>query len=102
MVRAVQCRNAESQRTQSYCPRICSAFSATPRFKISRSEIAEHGYVLTPRQRVRPKNLPDLPIRLLTPLFASKLMVHRSTDMVFRRYGHLDEQTDVFSAAVNA
>ena len=40
--------NAEALRTQSCCLYISSAISASPRFKNSLTEIAEHGYVLTP------------------------------------------------------
>ena len=39
--------NAEALRSQS-CLYICSAISASPRFKLPSVEIAEHGYVLTP------------------------------------------------------
>jgi type I restriction-modification system DNA methylase subunit len=52
-------RNAETLRSQSYCPRISSAFSASPRFKFFRAEIAEHGYVLTPDCHVGAEEVED-------------------------------------------
>ena len=35
MVEAVQCRNAEAQRTQSFRPSTSSALSASPRLRVS-------------------------------------------------------------------
>ena len=51
--------NAETLRTQSFRPRISSALSASPRFKTSPSEIAEHGYVLTPGRYVGAEEVED-------------------------------------------
>ena len=48
-------RNAEALRTQSCCPSISSALSASPRFKSFLTEIAEHGHVLTPVAPPAPK-----------------------------------------------
>ena len=48
--------NAEALRTQSSCPCISSA---SPRFKGSPSEIAEHGYVLTPGRYVGAEEVED-------------------------------------------
>ena len=51
--------NAESQRTQSSSPHIFSALSASPRFKTSPTEIAEHGHVLTPGRYVGAEEVKD-------------------------------------------
>ena len=51
--------NAETLRTQSVRMRISSALSASPRFKSSRAEIAEHGYVLTPGRYVGAEDVED-------------------------------------------
>ena len=51
--------NAEAQRTQSSCSCISSALSASPRFKTSPTEIAEHGYVLTPGRYVGAEEVED-------------------------------------------
>ena len=50
---------AETLRTQSIRPRISSVLSASPRFKSSRAEIAEHGYVLTPGRYVGAEDVED-------------------------------------------
>ena len=52
-------RNAEALRTQSCCPSISSALSASPRFKSFLTEIAEHGYVLTPGRYMRAEEVED-------------------------------------------
>ena len=52
-------QNTEAQRTRSFLPRISSVISVPPCFKCSRSEIAEHGYVLTPGRYVGAEEVED-------------------------------------------
>ena len=56
MISSARDGNAEALRTQSSCPCISSA---SPRFKGSPSEIAEHGYVLTPGRYVGAEEVED-------------------------------------------
>ena len=51
--RCVRDRNAEALRTQSPCPCISSAISASPRFK------TEHGHVLTPGRTTCAEEMED-------------------------------------------
>jgi len=52
-------QNTEAQRTRSFCPRILSVISVPPCFISSHTQIAEHGYVLTPGRYVGAEEVED-------------------------------------------